>query len=127
MVVGGLKGDGSTFMATAAPNEKAKPRELSFKATLQALTAFRDSMREADAQKYARLWEAMFVVIGYHRVGDRPGRVEPRCKKRRPKPYRKFLFRVTKGVNAYSTQLSGYYSATPLSSSIRSQLNRPDI
>ena len=36
----------------------------------------------------AELWEAMFVVIGYDRVGDRPGRVEPRCKKRRPKPYR---------------------------------------
>ena len=30
----------------------------------------------------------MFVVIGYDRVGDRPGCVEPRCKKRRPKPYR---------------------------------------
>jgi hypothetical protein len=77
-----------TFMAAAAAKENAKPRELSFKATLQALTAFRDSMREANPERYARLWEAMFVVIGYDRVGDRPGRVEPRCKKRRPKPYR---------------------------------------
>ncbi len=74
------------FMAAAAAKEK--PRELSFKATLQALTAFRDSMREADPERYARLWEAMFVVIGYDRVGDCPGCVEPRCKKRRPKPYR---------------------------------------
>ncbi len=77
-----------SFMAAAAAREKAKPRELSFKGTLQALTAFRDSMREASPERYARLWEAMFVVMGYDRVGDRPGRVEPRCKKRRPKPYR---------------------------------------
>jgi Transposase DDE domain len=76
------------FMATAAAKENAKPRELSFKGTLQALTAFRVSMRDADPNRYAQLWEAMFVVIGYDRVGNRPGRVEPRCKKRRPKPYR---------------------------------------
>ena len=76
------------FMATAAMKNGAKPRELSFKGTLQALSAFRDSMRTAEPQRRAELWEAMFVVIGYDRVGDRPGRVEPRCKKRRPKPYR---------------------------------------
>ncbi len=76
------------FMATAAAKNQAKPRELSFKGTLQALTAFRDSMREANPTKFAQLWEAMFVVMAYDRVGDRPGRVEPRCKKRRPKPYR---------------------------------------
>jgi len=77
-----------SFMATAAAKNAAQPRELSFKGTLQAITAFRDSMRTTDPQRYARLWEAMFVVIAYDRVGDRPGRVEPRCKKRRPKPYR---------------------------------------
>jgi putative transposase len=76
------------FMATAALKTGAQPRELSFKGTLQAMLAFRDSMRTAEPQQRAQLWEAMFVVIGYDRVGDRPGRVEPRCKKRRPKPYR---------------------------------------
>ena len=29
----------------------------------------------------------MFVAIAYDRVGDRPGRIEPRAKKRRPKGY----------------------------------------
>jgi Transposase DDE domain len=76
------------FMATAAAKNGAQPRELSFKGTLQAISAFRDSMRTADPQRRAQLSEAMFVVIAYDRVGDRPGRVEPRCKKRRPKPYR---------------------------------------
>jgi Transposase DDE domain len=76
------------FMATAAMKNGAKPRELSFKGTMQAIAAFRESMRTADPERRAELEEAMFVVIGYDRVGDRPGRVEPRCKKRRPKPYR---------------------------------------
>jgi len=76
------------FMADAARRDDAEPRELSFKGTLQALSAFRDSMRMADPQRRAQLWETMFVAIAYDRVGDRPGRVEPRCKKRRPKPYR---------------------------------------
>ena len=75
------------FMATAALKTGAQPRELSFKGTLQAISAFRDTLRMAAPEHRAQLWEAMFVVIGYDRVGDRPGRVEPRCKKRRPKPY----------------------------------------
>jgi putative transposase len=77
-----------SFMVNAAAKTGAQPRELSFKATLQAITAFRDSMRMARPQRHAQLWAAMFLAIAYDRVGDRPGRVEPRCKKRRPKPYR---------------------------------------
>jgi hypothetical protein len=76
------------FMATAALKTGAQPRELSFKGTLQAVSAFRDTMRMADPEQRVQLWNAMFVVIGYNRVGNRPGRCEPRCKKRRPKPYR---------------------------------------
>jgi putative transposase len=76
-----------TFMVTAAARNSAQPREISFKGTLQALTAFRDAMRLADPQRRAQLWDATFVAIAYDRVGDRPGRVEPRAKKRRPKQY----------------------------------------
>ncbi len=75
------------LMATAAAKSGAAPRELSFKGTLQALTAFRDAMRTTDPERRAQLWEAMFDVIAYDRVGDRPGRYEPRAKKRRPKQY----------------------------------------
>lgn len=77
-----------TFMADAASQNEAQVRELSFKGTLQAVTAFRDSMRAADRPMHAQLWESMIDAIAYYRVGDRPGRTEPRCKKRRPKPYR---------------------------------------
>jgi putative transposase len=75
------------FMVTAAAKNGAEPRELSYKATLQALTAFRDAMRTAGPERQAQLWDAMFVAIAYDRVGDRPGRIEPRAKKRRPKQY----------------------------------------
>ena len=76
-------------MATAAAKSGAAPRELSFKGTLQALTAFRDTMRTADPEKRAQLWDAMFDVIAYDRVGDRPGRYEPRAKEisQEPKQY----------------------------------------
>jgi hypothetical protein len=80
-----------TFTATAALKAGARPRELSFKGTLQAISAFRDTIRMANPEQRAKLWDAMFVVIGYDRVGDRPGRVEPRCKKRQPKPYRMLI------------------------------------
>ena len=75
------------LMVTAAAKNGAEPREMSFKGTLQALTAFRDAMRAADPERQAQLWDAMFVAIAHDRVGDRPGRVEPRAKKRRPKQY----------------------------------------
>jgi putative transposase len=75
------------LMATAAAKNGAQPREISFKGTLQAFTAFRDDMRTADPERRAQLWEGMFVMIAHDRVGDRLGRVEPRAKKRRPKQY----------------------------------------
>ena len=74
-------------MVTAAAKNGAEPREISFKGTLQALTAFRDAMRTAGPERQAQLWEAMFVAAAHDRVGDRPGRVEPRAKKRRPKQF----------------------------------------
>jgi hypothetical protein len=75
------------LMMTAAAKTGAEPHEISFKGTLQALTAFRDAMRTADPVRQAQLWEAMFAAIAHNRVGDRPRRVEPRAKKRRPKQY----------------------------------------
>jgi hypothetical protein len=75
------------LMATAAAKNVVQPRELSFKGAMQAHAAFRDAMRTADLERRDHLWEAMFVTIAHDRVGDRPGRVEPRAKKRRPKQY----------------------------------------
>src|SRR5262249_58016490 len=75
------------FMATAAGAEGTRPRGLSFKGTLQAISAFRDLMQTADPDRPARLWGVMLDAIAYGRGGYRPRPVEPRCKERGPKSY----------------------------------------
>jgi hypothetical protein len=72
-------------MARAAQDLGCGPRELSFKGTLQAVQAFGERLLEADASQAEALHEWLLIVVGGHQVGDRPDRVEPRARKRRPK------------------------------------------
>jgi hypothetical protein len=72
-------------MAKAAEAHDKQPRHLSFKGTLQTMTAFQDALRWATPRIRERLFQAMLKSISEHRVGDRFGRVEPRANKRRPK------------------------------------------
>jgi hypothetical protein len=74
----------------AARAHQRQPRQLSFKGALQTMTAFHESLRTATGEQRDRLWALMLKAIAGHRVGNRPGRVEPRANKRRPKP-QKFL------------------------------------
>src|SRR4051794_39132923 len=79
-----------TVMAQAAAGEGVPPREISFKAALQVLEAFRpliayQAHRGADHR--AALYEQLLRAVAVHRVGDRPDRFEPRMAKRRPKRY----------------------------------------
>jgi hypothetical protein len=76
-----------TVMARAARDLGALPRDLSFKGAVQALAAFAERLVQADAATAAELLDWLLVVIGSHQVGDRPDRVEPRARKRRPKDY----------------------------------------
>ena len=75
-----------TVMAVAASANGVEPREISFKGAKQALMAFAPKLEAARPQQRARLVDAMLKAVAYHRVGDRPGRWEPRARKRRPKP-----------------------------------------
>ena len=72
-------------MARAAQDLGCAPRELSFAGALQAVRAFGERLLEADAARAAELHEWLLLVVGCHQVGDRPDRVEPRARKRRPK------------------------------------------
>ena len=74
-------------MAQAAEAHDKRPRQLSFKGTLQTITAFQEAMRRAAPADREHLLQAMLRAIA-HRVGDRFGRVEPRANKRRPKAQR---------------------------------------
>jgi hypothetical protein len=75
-----------TVMAVAANENDIEPRKVSFKGAKQALTAFAPKIEAARPEDRAALIDAMLTTIAYHRVGDRPGRWEPRARKRRPKP-----------------------------------------
>jgi hypothetical protein len=76
-----------TVMAQAAHDLDVTPRDLSFKGTLQTLTAFAERLLDAAAGTAARLRAELLTAIACHVVGNRPDRVEPRARKRRPKDY----------------------------------------
>ena len=75
-----------TAMAVAASEHDIEPRQVSFKGAKQVLTAFAPKIEAARPGGRAALIDAMLTAVAYHRVGDRPGRWEPRARKRRPKP-----------------------------------------
>jgi Transposase DDE domain len=75
-----------TVMALAVFENGLEPRQVSFKGAKQAVTAFAPKLEAARPKARAALIDALLAVIAYHRVGDRPGRWEPRARKRRPKP-----------------------------------------
>lgn len=75
-----------TVMAVAANENDIEPRKVSFKGAKQAVTAFAPKIEAARPEDRGRLIDALLTTIAYHRVGNRPGRWEPRARKRRPKP-----------------------------------------
>jgi hypothetical protein len=75
-----------TAMAVAAAEAGIEPRRVSFTGAKQAVTAFAPKIEAARPGDRPALIDALLAVIAYHRVGDRPGRWEPRARKRRPKP-----------------------------------------
>ena len=74
-----------TAMAVAADENGLEPRQVSFKGAKQAVTAFAPKIEAARPADRPALVDALLAVIAYHRVGDRPGRWEPRATKRRPR------------------------------------------
>jgi hypothetical protein len=72
------------LMAQAARNADVHPRQLSFKHTVQLWTEW---TAQAPAAHPARASATLFELIAQVKVGDRPGRIEPRARKRRPKSY----------------------------------------
>ena len=77
------------LMARSAVRLKNKPREISFKAAQECLQEFHVLLLQSDVCLLQRLVEYMVSITGEHKVGNRPGRHEPRAVKRRPKPYKR--------------------------------------
>jgi hypothetical protein len=78
-------------MAQAAQEHGVAPRQLSFAGAQQTVTEFRTLLLTAAAVDLPAVGRAILQAIASHRVGDRPGRWEPRKVKRRPKGYSRML------------------------------------
>jgi hypothetical protein len=98
-----------TVMAQAAARHGVEPRTISFTGAMQTLEAFQPLLELGAAQDAAgrsRLYHDLLDAIATHRVGDRPGRYEPRVKKRRrnhydwlTEPRAEMKRKMAKGVN----------------------------
>ena len=71
------------LMAQSALIANIQPRAISFKHSLQIWLAYTQNPIEIKRKNP----ELLFLLIAQQRVGNRPGRAEPRAVKRRPKSY----------------------------------------
>jgi hypothetical protein len=76
-----------SVMAKAAQLAGVRVRELSFKGALQLLRAFEQNLRHSPRGRLSVRHAHLLAGIAQMKVPYRPGRVEPRAVKRRPKPY----------------------------------------
>lgn len=79
-----------TIMAQAATKHDIKPRMISFKGAIQTMEAFQPVIElrgGRDSEFRRELYEHLLGCIARNRVENRPGRFEPRKRKRRFKLY----------------------------------------
>lgn len=74
-------------MAQAAHEFQVEPWTISFKAAQQTMNAFALPLMTCAKSELPEVVESLLLAIARHSVGNRPGRMEPRKVKRRPKPY----------------------------------------
>lgn len=77
-----------TVIAQAAMIHGKHPRTISFTRTLRTLEAFRPTLAHTSSAQLPALYEQLLKAIASHEIGNRPDRLEPRQRKRRPKPYK---------------------------------------
>ena len=69
-------------MVESAKRNEVLPRQLSVKGAMQTIESFTPAMMAIDGN--VAIYDAFLTTVSAHRVGNRPGRQEPRLKKRRP-------------------------------------------
>lgn len=73
-------------MATAARLGEMLPRCLSFTGAKRVLLAFGEQLRHCGRRRLSFMFATVLATIAGLTIPQRPGRIEPRAKKRRPKP-----------------------------------------
>ncbi len=56
---------------------------------MRSVEQFRSTLANATERELALIYDTLLDIIASHRIGERPGRTEPRQVKRRPKPYKR--------------------------------------
>jgi hypothetical protein len=77
-----------TVIAQAAAQHGKHPRQISFTRAMRTLEAFRFPLAHAASWQLATIHEHLLQAIASHEIANRPNRLEPRQRKRRPKPYK---------------------------------------
>lgn len=77
-----------TLMWEAGEAHEVDALRISFKGTLQHLSEMAPRMEGASAREHSRMYRELLRILSREVVPERPGRVEPRVRKRRPKNYR---------------------------------------
>ena len=86
------------LIAQAASAHKVCRTRISFKGAVDAARSFHQAMRLSRSQRHVqRLYRRLLEILARDLVPRRPGRLEPRAVKRRPKPYS----RLTKPRHLY--------------------------
>ena len=75
-------------MAQSALLADVQPRQLSFKHTVQLWLAWNPQTQAISIQADEGM---LFILVAQKTIGNRPGRIEPRAVKRRPKPYPRLM------------------------------------
>lgn len=75
------------FMVKASVKHKLRPAQISFKGTIQLLSHFTPLFHNANEQEKMIFYEHLFDFIAKNKVGNRPGRIEPRAVKQRPRSF----------------------------------------
>ena len=77
-----------TIIAEACQKNQAIPYNISFKGTVQLLNSYMPQFINSTPLANQRLYSHLLTLITKNRVGNRPGRVEPRKVKQRRKPFK---------------------------------------
>jgi hypothetical protein len=76
---------------TAGAARAWTPRDFSFACTVEQVMAWWHANTTADEDRQRSQYEALLLGVSRKRVGQRPGRIEPRAVKRRPKEYDRLM------------------------------------
>ena len=75
------------IIAEACKKHNALPWRISFKGSVQLIHSFMPHFVNSSEQKNKVLYAELLRLIIQNKIGNRPGRVEPRAVKRRPKAF----------------------------------------